>query len=117
MRPSYVSTGDPFKQGALMSLGRTHKKDGHLEAGHERAFMPAKAITHSKKNPTVFTNGNNGNTIPLSEYEYVEEGPIKKPSYRDEDGEVKTGSRNFLTNPMKKGRVGRNVTLGGNIEY
>ena len=53
----------------------------------------------------------------VTAYEYIEEGPIKKPSYRDEDGEVKTGSRNFLTNPMKKGRVGRNVTLGGNIEY
>ena len=49
MRPSYVSTGDPFKQGALMSLGRATEKDGHIKAGHEKAFFPAKNVTHEKK--------------------------------------------------------------------
>lgn len=104
MRPSYVTVGDPFKQGALMSLGRTVEKEGHLKAGHERAFLPAKALTHERKGS-------------VSTYEYMEEGPPKKASFRDEDGEVKTGSRNFLTNPMKLGRVGKGVTLGGIIEY
>ena len=40
-RPSYVSTGDPFKQVAKMSL-RTTVKDGHIKAGHDKAFVPAK---------------------------------------------------------------------------
>ena len=47
----------------------------------------------------------------------MEEGPEKKPSYRDEDGGVKTASRNFLTNPIKLGKVGKGTTLGGVIEY
>lgn len=35
--------GDPFKEssGALM---RTSEKDGHLKAGHDKAFKPAKTV-------------------------------------------------------------------------
>ena len=47
----------------------------------------------------------------------MEIGPEKKESRRDEDGEVKLGSRNFLTNPMKIGKVGKGTTLGGVPEY
>ena len=104
MRPSYVATGDPFKQAALNAMGRTEVKDGHIKAGHEKAFAPAKQITHARKDMKAA-------------YEYIEQGPIKKESYKDEDGEVKTASRNFLTNPMKKGKVGKNTTLGEIPEY
>jgi len=104
MRPTYVATGDPFKQAALLQMGRSEVKDGHLKAGHEKAFCPAKVVTHAKKDARAA-------------YDYMEVGPVKKESFRDEDGEVKIGSRNFLTNPMKRGRVGLGTSLGGVVEY
>jgi len=104
MRPSYVATGDPFKQAALMGMGRSEVKDGHLKAGHEKAFCPAKVMTYGRKEARAA-------------YEYMDIGPVKKESQRDEDGEVKIGSRNFLTNPMKVGRVGPGTSIGGIIEY
>ena len=41
--PSYISIGDPFKMNNSKSM-RTIIKDGHLKAGHEKAFFPAKIV-------------------------------------------------------------------------
>lgn len=39
-------------------------------------------------------------------------------NFRDEEnGEVMTQPRNMLTNPPKRGIVGKNTTFGGNIPY
>lgn len=43
MKPSYVATGDPFKDAAKMSL-RSGKFEGYKDAGHENDFKPAKTI-------------------------------------------------------------------------
>ena len=57
-------------------------------------FRPAKTVTHKK--------GKDGR---LAAYEYKEQGPEKKKTYRDEEGAVIIAPRNFLTNPMKKGVI------------
>lgn len=43
MLPSYISVGDPFIMTGKMAM-RPFTKDGHLKAGHEKAFKPAKII-------------------------------------------------------------------------
>lgn len=50
---------------------------------------------------------------------HIDEAPPKKRDYRDhqDNGAVIIGPRNFLTNPMKRGKVGRATSFGGNIPY
>jgi hypothetical protein len=43
MPPTYISVGDPFIMAGKMAM-RSFTKDGHLKAGHEKAFKPAKII-------------------------------------------------------------------------
>ena len=104
LRPTYVATGDPFKMAALNSMARTEKKDGHLKAGHEKNFSPSKRIAHLKG-------------VTKANVEYMEEKPLKVKNRRDADGDVITEPKGFLTNPMHPGRVGKNIYLGGNIDY
>lgn len=40
-----------------------------------------------------------------------------KKNYRDEDGHVKLAPRNIITNPPKKGEVGKQTTFGGNLAH
>jgi len=40
--PSYTAIGDPFKEPGLAM--RTSVKDGHLKAGHDKPFKPAKHV-------------------------------------------------------------------------
>ena len=81
---------------------RTIVKDGYLKGGHELNFKPAKTCTFKK-------------TQTGAAYEYMEQGPPKKKNYRNEDKEVMTEPKGFLTNPMKKGRT-RSVVFE-NYEY
>ena len=80
---------------------RSFTKDGHLKAGHDKAFSPARDPHEKVK--AVFP--------------YIEEGVPKKKSFKDEEGAVKIGPRNFLISPMKKGKVGKMTTLSGLIPY
>ena len=43
--------------------------------------------------------------------------PPPKKRYKNEDGEVITAPRNFLTTKPKLGRVGRGTSFGGVIPY
>jgi len=43
MPPTYISIGDPFIMAGKMAM-RSFSKDGHLKAGHEKVFKPAKII-------------------------------------------------------------------------
>ena len=47
----------------------------------------------------------------------MENPPEKKKNYRDEQGAVMIGPRNFTTIPMKKGLVGKLTTFSGPIPY
>lgn len=63
-----------------------------MKAGHEKDFCPARTVTHAK-------------VRHASSFTYMEAPPAKKKVYRDSEGEVQIGPVNFLTMPMKKGRV------------
>lgn len=81
-------TGDPFKETGKLAL-RTFKKDGYKEAGHDMAFKPAKSMKHKY---TEFPH----------ESDHREINKCKKGP----DGVI-TEPRNFLTNPPKKGTIGK----------
>jgi hypothetical protein len=72
-----------------------------VEAGHDKPFKPAKDL-HRKV---------------MTDFEHKTDLRETKKSYRDSEGAVMTAPRNFTTSPIKKGRVGRNVYLGGITEY
>lgn len=40
-KSDYICRGDPFKMAAIQSM-RSSTKDGHLKAGHDRMFKPAR---------------------------------------------------------------------------
>jgi hypothetical protein len=77
-RPGFNAIGDPFIQAAHNALGRATIKDGHLKAGHEKAFVPAKIKSEK---------------VPSAPYKYMEQQEGKKKNYRDEDGAVITGPK------------------------
>jgi hypothetical protein len=104
MRPSYTTTGDPFKQVAKMAL-RSTVKDGHIKAGHDKAFVPTK---HPE---TIAKKG-----LCAAAYEYMPNPPAKRRETRDDDGVI-IGPRNINTNPIKVGKAGPGTSLGGNVPY
>lgn len=97
---SFVAVGDPYVQKNPKASMRTIKPINNEM--HDREFKPA-------KDPGV--------KVPTAPYPYKEEGPPAKKSYKNEDGEIETGPRNFTTIPLKKGNVGKNTSFGGPIPY
>lgn len=103
-KQSYLCIGDMYKAKSTAGL-RTIEKDATRRAkgGHDFAFKPA-------KNPRE--------KIYKMSYEHM---PLKenqgKKNFRDEEGAVKTGPRNFTTIPMKRGKTGRLAYFGGHIPY
>lgn len=81
---------------------RTTKKNGHIAAGHDNAFKPA-------RDPGI--------KVEKPPYEYLPMEYNKKKNYRDEEGAVIVGPRNFTTIPLRKGRNGKLVTFSGPIPY
>lgn len=81
---------------------RTLVKDGFQRGGHDKDFKPAKIVEEK---------------LYKQKYEYIPQGVPKKPSMKNEDNEVITGPRNFYTNPMKLGKVGKNTSFSGPIPY
>jgi len=58
-----------------------------------------------------------GIKVDKAAYEYIPMDLHKKKNYRDEEGAVKIGPRNFTTIPLKRGRVGRLTSFSGQIPY
>ena len=49
-----------------------------------------------------------------SSYVYIENPPIPMKDHRDpEDKSVVLGLKNFVTNPMKEGKIGKCTSFGG----
>lgn len=87
---SYVTTNDPYKSAAGAGL-RTLMKNGHQIVGkHEVNFVPAKQMTHNKKEK--------GSTVL-----YMPNPPPPRRKTKDEEGIVILAPRNFTTVPMKVG--------------
>ena len=99
-KPSYISTGDPFKEAQGVPK-RNPIKETFKEAGHELNFKPAK--TFQRKVKADFDH--------LTDYV-----PINK-NRKGPDGAVVTEPRNFLTNPPKEGEVGKGTSFGGNLPH
>ena len=81
---------------------RISEKDGHIKAGHDKAFKPAKNF---RQDETKAPYPHQSDLVPV------------KKNYRDEEGKVKIQPRNFLTMPPKKGSVGKNTFFGGNLPH
>ena len=79
-RPSYVCTGDPFRQNALESM-RTHIKEGYKKGGHDKDFKPAKHLQEK---------------LYKVSYEYMALGEEKKKNKRDAEGNVVLENKNFV---------------------
>ena len=102
-KPGYIALGDPYVPHSIKENGRTIVKDGFKKGGHDYNFKPAK---------TCFER------VPRNlSYAYMEQGGAAKKNYKDEEGAVITGPRNFTTQNPKKGRVGKNTTFSGMIPY
>lgn len=81
---------------------RSSTKDGHLKAGHDRAFKPAKTVPDK---PYVAL------------YDHMNDRREIKKNFRDEDGGVIVGPRNFLTSPPKEGKIAKGTTFERFPEY
>lgn len=84
-KPSYVTTGDPFKEAAKVPM-RTSVKEGYKLGGHELNFKPAKSIPRPVK----------------ADFEHMKDYEEVKINRKGPDGVI-TEPRNFLTNPPKEG--------------
>jgi len=80
---------------------RESKKDGYKAAGHDKPFSPVKDPHQKVK----------------AEFEHKTDLNVIKKNYRDEDNRVKIEPRNFLTNPPRKGQVGKGTSFGGTLPH
>ena len=71
---------------------RTNVHEGYKEAGHDKDFKPAKDI--NRKNYRA-------------DFPHMTDYIEKKKSRKAPEGGVLIEPRNFLTNPPKKGEVGK----------
>ena len=84
-KPSYVSVEDPYKP-QLEKVMRTSDPEGHKKAGHDIVFKPAKVVRDKPYKAS---------------YEHMNDRVDVKKNYRDADGAVISGPKNFYTTPAK----------------
>jgi hypothetical protein len=94
-KPTFTTVGDPYQNQASVPM-RTSKHEGYKDAGHDKDFKPAKDIQRKVK----------------ADFEHKTDYIEKKKCRKGEDGGVITEPRNFLTNPPKKGEVGKGTSFG-----
>ena len=97
---SYNACGEPYENPAKTSIARRTDMAA-ITSVHEKNWVYAKII---KKN-----------YLPPYEHKTDRRDVVK--NYRDEEGAVIIAPRNFLTNPIKKGRVGKQTTFSGPIPF
>ena len=100
--PGYNAVADPYKQTGNM-LARKENRGRQIECGNEKPFRPQSQVKHAVK----------------SSYHHMTDFVEIQKNFRNEENprEVDIPPRNILTNPMKRGAVGRRVTFGGTIPY
>ena len=92
-------------------MARTSKKNGHLDAGHDKAFCPSKLSYGLSSKHSNFV----GIKPP---FEYIpEKTGTEKKNFKDEEGNVITAPPNMKVMPGKLGKVGKSVLLGEKIPY
>lgn len=80
---------------------RTHKHEGYKDAGHDKDFKPAKDTMRKVK----------------ADFPHMTDYIEKKKNRRDAEGAVIIEPKNFLTNPPKKGEVGKGTSFAGNLPH
>ena len=80
---------------------RTSVKDGHIKAGHDKDFKPAKTVQEKVKAP----------------YEHMTDRVEVKKKFTDEEGNVMIAPKNILTNPPKRGKVGKRTLFAPQPEF
>ena len=99
--PTYGCVDEPYKNPGV-PLARTTNMGAIANAGHEKNWVFAKKVKERDYHAS---------------YEHMTDRREIVKNYRDEEGAVIIAPRNFLTNPIKAGRVGKQTTLGGIIEH
>jgi hypothetical protein len=103
MKTSFIAVGDTFQNAAQQTLKQRPNPELWTKAGHDKAFKPARMVKER---------------LYTTPWPHIDEKPAEKKNYREEDGgRVMIGPTNFLTNPMKRGKVGRATSFGGIIPY
>ena len=84
-------------------LERKENRARQIEVGNEKPFKPQSRVKHAVKAP----------------YNHMTDFVEIQKNFRNEENprEVDIPPRNILTNPMKKGAVGKQVTFGGAIPH
>ena len=88
-KPPYAKGDKYIQPGSKLARG---EKNGFLKGGHDMDFRPAKICNLEK--------------VPKPAYKYIPQGVDKKKSFKDPEGGVIIGPRNFTTKPLKKGKTG-----------
>ena len=92
--PGYNCLGDVWKSN-LNITQRKQNNEAIAAAGHEKIFNPSKIVKVNYKAP----------------FEHMTDRRNIEKNFRDEEGNVMVAPRNIQTNPIKKGRVGRNTSF------
>jgi hypothetical protein len=103
-RSGFIAVGDPFKAAALESMRAPINRELAVKAGHDKDFKPARRVKER---------------LYTTSFAHIDEKPHPRKDYRDPEGGVVIGNRNFLTNPMKEGVPGTKIgtSFGGIIPY
>ena len=101
-KPSYTAIGDPFKE-AARTIIRREDREHQIACGNDKAFKPTKHV----RQPTNAAYAHMQDFVEVQKNFKSEENP------RD----VLIPPRNFLTNPPKVGKVGKNTSFGGQVPY
>ena len=103
-KSSFIAVGDPFKAAALESMRAPINREIAAKAGHDKDFKPARMVNER---------------LYKTSWPHIDEKPPARTDYRDPEGGVLIGPRNFLTNPMKEGVSGTKIgtSFGGIIPY
>ena len=101
-KASYNALGDPFKEAAL-TMVRKEDRAQQIAVGNEKPFRPAKHV----RQPTN------------AAFEHMQDFVHIQKDFRDPENsrDVLIQPRNFLINPPKNGKVGKQTSFGGIIPY
>ena len=92
----YLSLDQPYAP-RLETVSRNADPEAFKKAGHDNAFKPAKTVPDKADYK--------------ASYEHLCDRVDVKKVFRDEEGNVITGPKNFYTTPGKKGKAGKNITF------
>jgi len=79
-------------------------RDVAVKAGHDKDFKPARRVKER---------------LYTTSFAHIDEKPHSRKDYRDPEGGVISGPKNFVTNAMKEGVPGTKIgtSFGGIIPY